>query len=81
MKIKFKLGSRVRDKITGFEGVAYGYTVWLNGCVRFCVRPTELKDGKPIEDQWFDDGDLEVVKETKKAKKKNTGGPRPVETG
>jgi len=42
-------GSRVRDTVTGFEGIATGRTVWMNGCVRISIEPTELKDGKPMD--------------------------------
>lgn len=53
-----KLGTRVRDTITGFEGVAVARTVWLYGCSRIAVQSPELHEGKPIEAQWFDEGQL-----------------------
>lgn len=75
---KVKLGDRIRDRITGFEGVAVSRTEWMNGCVRFAIQPTELKDGKPIGAEWFDEGQVElVVPEKKKAAKKERGGPMP----
>ena len=58
-----KLGSRVKDTFTGFAGIATGRTDWIYGCSRICIEPTELKDGKPIEAQWFDTQRVEVVKE------------------
>lgn len=77
-KKKIKLGDKVRAKISGFEGIVVSRTEWINGCIRFGVQSEKLKDGKPIEEIWFDGGDLEMVKEKKvKAKKKNTGGPMP----
>lgn len=58
-----KLGSRVKDTITGFEGVAIGRTIWLYGCERICVEPTTLREGKPIEERWFDDQRVELLEE------------------
>jgi hypothetical protein len=53
--ILVKLGDKVKDSLTGFEGVATARTEYLYGCVHVCVTPTGLKDGKPIESQWFDE--------------------------
>ena len=58
-----ELGDRVRDPITGYQGVAYAVTTWLNGCVRFGVQPEKLdKDGKVQQELWFDQTQLRVVK-------------------
>jgi len=56
-----KLGDSVRDKITGFEGVAVARVVHLYGCVRVHVQPRELKEGKPAESEWLDEEGLEVL--------------------
>ena len=58
----FELGSIVRDKITGFEGIAVGYMRWHNGCNRYAIQSQTLHEGKPIEHQWFDDVQVELVK-------------------
>ena len=50
-----KLGDKVRDSISGFEGVATSRTEFLYGCVRVCVEPQGLHDGKPIDSQYFDE--------------------------
>lgn len=65
------LGTRVKDGVTGFEGVAMARTEYLYGCVRVCVQPTELRDGKPIEPVWFDEQRLDVTSPAK------SGGPQP----
>jgi len=57
------LGGRVKDKITGFTGIVIARTEWLNGCTRVGVQSQELKDGKPIEQQWFDETQVIVVAE------------------
>jgi hypothetical protein len=60
-----KLGSMVRDTLTGFKGMATARTEWLYGCARIGIEPTELKDGKPIDAQWFDEQRVEVIEEKK----------------
>lgn len=67
-----KLGDRVKDNITGFEGIAVARTEFLYGCVRVCVQPGKLKDGKTIDAEWFDEQRLDVKSAAK------TGGPGPV---
>ena len=39
---KFNLGDRVRDEITGFEGVVVVRSQWLNNCNTYGVQPTKL---------------------------------------
>ena len=74
------LGSKVGDSLTGFSGVATGRTEWMYGCARVSIEPEELKDGKPIEPQWFDEQRIEVIEEGKPAVSKESsatsGGPK-----
>lgn len=48
---KVRLGDRVRDRVTGCEGVVIGITRWLTGCDSATVQPPLDKDGKtpPVE--------------------------------
>ena len=71
--MRIKLGSKVTDSITGMAGIAIARTDWLYGCVRYGVQPEELKDGKPVEAQWFDEAQLREYKESKK--NRSVGGP------
>lgn len=59
------LGDEVKDKITGFKGIAIARTEWLYNCVRIVVQPQALHEGKPIEDRVFDEEQLTVVKKHK----------------
>ncbi len=60
---KIELGDRVKDRITGYAGIAHAMTIWLNGCVRVAVQPESLdKDGKVVDDRYFDAGQLIIVK-------------------
>jgi hypothetical protein len=54
------LGDRVRDKITGIEGVVIARTEWLYGCLRVSVQPSST-DGKQPDVFTVDDPQLEVL--------------------
>lgn len=75
-----KFGDRVKDSITGFEGIYAGRTDWMFGCSRICIQPEKLKDGKPIEAEWFDDQRVVLTKSlpltVSKSSKSTTGGPQ-----
>lgn len=81
-----KLGDKVRDTVTGFEGVAIAKTDWLYGCVRFMVMPAKLdKDGNTMKAEQFDEAQLKVVQDKVVAgdtvpPKQRTGGPKPMPT-
>lgn len=60
---KINLGDRVKDKVTGFEGICSGITVWLHGCRRIIIQPEKLgPDGKVIDALSFDEPGVDVVK-------------------
>lgn len=71
------LGDIARDTITGFEGVVICLSQWLHGCRRATLQPRELRDGKPVESQSFDEPQLELVQSSVVWTTANTGGPRP----
>lgn len=80
-----ELGYKVRDLITGFEGIVVAITRWLHGCDRVTVQPDVLDDnGKVKEAVVFDDASLEVLEERKipvanhtvKEVERRTGGPQ-----
>jgi len=68
-----ELGQKVKDPITGFEGIAVAKTQWLYGCTRFGVQARIDKDGKVPEAQWFDEPQLEAMPPVDA---QNRGGPR-----
>ena len=75
---KIKVGQRVKDTISGFEGIVFGITEYLHGCRHICIKPTELdKDGVPRKGQWIDEPQVEIVKASKTLKRSgDTGGPK-----
>ncbi len=74
--MKIKLGVKVRDKVSGFEGIAGSRVEYMNGCIRYEVIPKVDKDGKHVDAYYFDEARLEVVKDGKQVKveRKSTGG-------
>ena len=76
-----RLGDRVKDKISGFSGIATGRYEYLYGCVRINVQSEKLKDGKVQDGLVFDEDQLEILKTgavegVPLKSKPTTGGPR-----
>jgi len=86
MSKEIKLGDKVRDKVTGFEGIATAKTEFLNGCIQIEVTP-KIKKGENIVDKalgiGIDEAQVERIGNgintpEKKVVKRNTGGPMKV---
>jgi hypothetical protein len=75
MKFKFQIGDRVRDEITGFEGIVTLRSQWLNNCNTYGVQPIALKDGVPQERAHFDEPQLVIVEAKVISRHQTTGGP------
>lgn len=70
-----KLGSLVKDNITGFAGIAIGRTEFGFGCIHIRVQARGLTaEGEPIPEQSFDEQRIEVLKQSTKS------WPQPKET-
>lgn len=54
------LGFKVRDKITGFEGVGTALSFDLYGCVQTVITPTAV-NGEMKDARWFDNNRLEII--------------------
>lgn len=60
---KVELGDRVKDSITGFEGIVTGVFHWITGCDTCQVKPQDLlKEGTSIASESFDVTRLEILK-------------------
>lgn len=57
---KYGLGYKLRDSITGFEGVVVGRGDHITGCNTYGLQPG-AKDGKYEESRWFDENRLTVI--------------------
>lgn len=74
---EIELGSRVKDRVTGFTGVAVSRIVYLNGCVQYGVRPRVSSDNKIIDCEYIDVAQLEALdNDPVKVEPANTGGPQ-----
>ena len=78
-----ELGDKVRDKVTGYEGIATSKTEFLNGCTQIEVTPKIKKGTNPTPEQMIgmgiDQQQLEKVGNgvntpTKKIESSDTGG-------
>lgn len=58
---KIDLGAKVRHKVHGFEGTVTARSEHLHACVIYIVQSAQLKDGRPIEAESFDEDSLEVT--------------------
>ncbi len=74
MAKKIKLGTKVRDKITGFEGIAYSRVEYLNGCIQYGVKPKVGDNNKMPDSEYIDESQLEIIEEEKLSSKKTVGG-------
>lgn len=71
-----ELGNKVKDIVTGFEGIVVARVEYLNGCIQYCVKP-KAKDGKMEDGQYIDEKVLEVVDKGVSVRMSRTGGPMP----
>lgn len=75
--MSIKLGQKVKDIVTGFEGIATARVEYLNGCVQYCVKLQALsKDGAVQDGTYFDEGQLKVVGSGVLVLRRDTGGPQ-----
>lgn len=55
------LGLLMKDKVTGFEGIAIAKSDFLFGCTQFHIKPQVVKDGKLESAIAFDYLQLEII--------------------
>ena len=56
-----RLGTHVRDRVSGFTGVVENRASFLHGCDRYCVQPMVGADGKMPDSAMVDEPQLEVL--------------------
>lgn len=64
--MEIQLGSKVKDRITGFTGIAYKRCTFLYDTPTIAVIAQELASSKPVEEQWFCEPRLEVIETSEK---------------
>ncbi len=73
-----RLGDEVRDKISGFQGIAVARHNYIEGCNRISIQPPVDKDGKLPDSITVDEPCLEIITVQKISKRQEsaaTGGP------
>lgn len=61
---KFDIGSTLKCKITGFEGILAARTQWIANCNTYTLKPKSLnKDGELQDAKGFDEPMLDLEKE------------------
>lgn len=59
---EIKLGMRVKDKVTGFEGIVDHIAYYPYMCNQVCIKPTKIKkDGGTQDGEMFDLPQVEIV--------------------
>lgn len=53
-----KLGEKVKDMVTGIEGIAVAKCEYLNGCIQYSITPKSV-DNKIPKDIWVDERQIE----------------------
>jgi len=61
------LGLRVKDRVTGFKGIATVVGFDLYGCIQVSVNPGLDENGKIMDAHWFDIARLNVDNESDRA--------------
>jgi len=62
-KFKIELGAKVKDEVTGIEGIVIGRTEHITGCNTYSVQPRNKKEPHVlVEILGFDEGRLTVEK-------------------
>jgi len=59
-----QLGQKVRDRISGLQGIAVAVTDWLHGPRRVTIQPQSMHDGKAVDPQTFDEANCEILDPT-----------------
>lgn len=54
-------GDKVKDRVTGYEGIVIGVTHWLNGCIRIGIQGVGKMDELPKDAFWADSNQVEVL--------------------
>ena len=75
-KENIKIGDRVKDVVTGLEGVAVSRIEYINGCIQFGVCGKVNKEGKVPDVNYIDHKQLKVIGKPVELEQADTGGPQ-----
>lgn len=62
VNFKFSNGDKVKEKISGFQGIITGCVSYLTGCNQYLVTAKSKDKNSDSERVWFDEGRLHLLK-------------------
>lgn len=66
--MKYELGEKVRDKVSGFEGIIMSRTEYLHGVPLYGVQPRVSGEGVMRQAEYFSEPAIETLKLSDKSK-------------
>lgn len=58
---RISLGDKVKDRVSGFEGIATGRHEYIFGCLQYSVTPAVKEQKDEAKVRAFDDGALDIT--------------------
>ena len=52
---KYQIGDTLKDRLSDFQGVVVAITFYATGCEHYGLQSSALKDGRPVDYEWFDE--------------------------
>ena len=80
VNFRWPLGSKAKDKITGFTGIIAARSNHITGCDTYGLCPEVDKDGKTRDWGWFDEQRLEIIDPVDVLSLDNSGRPGATES-
>jgi hypothetical protein len=71
---EFELGDKLKDIVSGLEGICIGRIEYLNGCTQYAIKPKKTKDERVLDAEWVDSQQVIKLKGGIKIKPSFTGG-------
>jgi hypothetical protein len=72
---QIKLGSKIRCRVTGLEGIATSRVEYINGCIQYALTP-KAEGNKYPDAIYMDEKQIEVIGDGITVPAKRTGGPQ-----
>jgi hypothetical protein len=60
-ELKFRLGNKIKDMVSGVEGITTSFVVYMNGCIQWSINRELDKDGKPYETLYYDQQQCQLI--------------------
>lgn len=80
---KYDMGDKLKDIVTGTEGIVMGITKYSTGCIHYGILADKLVSGKLPDWEWLDETRMKLTKkravkfDSACKLKESVGGPQP----